>query len=349
MNCQDAAEYLSALCDGETIPRAVAEHLGACATCRARLNNYLQMGAELRRMASLEQAQPLAERTWVKPRKRSTWFSKGWETMRIPKFAFALLLLAVAGLGSGLVIVRARAQSQGAVLMLTAKGSSGDTIMRCALSIQGKNNDSCSVFGSKLKIGVRVASLDGEEIKLGIRAQAEPNAPTAETQTFVEQTLEGIPEQFYSFRPGQKLNVEVPGLGRVVVTGDMLDHMPPLMYMNAKTDPDPNELQVVSPILLRGKKVLYDFEGGGATFPAVQMYVPDNGLWTFSLRPLDGALEAKVKENRASFELDGQSYTLVSGAPITRTERIWVLHNAKVPHDSHGFLGDATVPGQSHN
>lgn len=349
MNCQDAAEYISALCDGETIPSAAAEHVGACGTCRARLNDYLQMGAELRRMASLAPMQPLAERTWVEPRKRSTWFSKGWETMRIPKFAFALLLLAIAGLGSGIVIVRARAQNQGAVLMLTAKMSSGGPTMRCALSPQDKSKNICAWVGPKFNIAFRVASLHGEEIELGIRAKTDPNVPAAGTQTFTVQELESIPEQFYSFRPGQELNVEIPGLGRMLVTGDLLDHMPPFFGIDVKTDPDPNKLQVVSPILLRGKKILIDFEGGTVIEPAVQMYVPDNGLWIFSLRPLEGAVEAKVKQNRVSFELDGQSYTLVSGAPIARTERIWVLHDARVLPDNRAFITVGTVPDKSQN
>jgi hypothetical protein len=267
--------------------------------------------------------------------------------MRIPRVAFALLLLAIAGLGSGLVIERARAQNQGAVLMMTAKMASGGTI-RCAMSSRDQNKNSCALLGPKLQLAFRVASLSGEEIELGVRAKADPNAPTVGGQTFTIQALENIPEQLYSFHPGQELKIEIPGFGPMVVTGDLLDHMPPLLGMDVKTDPDPNKLQVISPILLQGKRVLHDFEGGSAMDSAVQIYVPDSGLWVFSLRPLEGAVEGRVNQNRVSFEVGKQSYTLVSGMPVARTERIWVLHDPKDVPDARGaFIGGSptgTIP-----
>ena len=47
LHCEDAAEYVSALADGETIPSSFAQHIGACTACQARLHHYLAMGAEL--------------------------------------------------------------------------------------------------------------------------------------------------------------------------------------------------------------------------------------------------------------------------------------------------------------
>ncbi len=65
MKCEEAAEFVSALCDGEKIPRAAAEHVGECDVCATRLTEYAEMGAELRRVASLESTEtsPL---TWAK-------------------------------------------------------------------------------------------------------------------------------------------------------------------------------------------------------------------------------------------------------------------------------------------
>jgi hypothetical protein len=53
MNCGEAAEFVSTFCDGETIPRAAAEHIGECKACHAQLREYAEIGAELRRVASL--------------------------------------------------------------------------------------------------------------------------------------------------------------------------------------------------------------------------------------------------------------------------------------------------------
>jgi predicted anti-sigma-YlaC factor YlaD len=52
MRCEDAEEFVSALCDGERIPREAAEHIGECEKCRTWLQDYAMLGAELRRTAS---------------------------------------------------------------------------------------------------------------------------------------------------------------------------------------------------------------------------------------------------------------------------------------------------------
>ena len=48
MTCEQAAEFVSALYDGERISLDVAAHIGVCTTCRASLREYAEMGAELR-------------------------------------------------------------------------------------------------------------------------------------------------------------------------------------------------------------------------------------------------------------------------------------------------------------
>jgi hypothetical protein len=43
MICDEAAEHISALYDGETIPRHAAEHIGECEGCRAQLRDYMEL------------------------------------------------------------------------------------------------------------------------------------------------------------------------------------------------------------------------------------------------------------------------------------------------------------------
>jgi hypothetical protein len=61
MNCELAEEYVSALCDGQKIPQVAAEHLGKCRRCQLELNEYAAIGAELRRLASLDESAPWLE------------------------------------------------------------------------------------------------------------------------------------------------------------------------------------------------------------------------------------------------------------------------------------------------
>jgi exosortase D (VPLPA-CTERM-specific) len=80
MKCEEAAEFVSALCDGESIPPVAAEHVGACESCRARLKEYGEIGAELRRVASLDSPSEARARTWeTRQRTTSSWWEKGWD------------------------------------------------------------------------------------------------------------------------------------------------------------------------------------------------------------------------------------------------------------------------------
>ena len=148
MKCEDAAEFVSALYDGERIPPKAAEHLGGCETCRGRLDAYAGMAAELRRIASLEETVNEAGSWQKQEQTRSSWWHKSTETMRIPRFAFALMLVAIVLLSGGLVLVRARPGSGGSVLWLVAKLPDGKTF-HCALATDGEpGSDACSHFGS---------------------------------------------------------------------------------------------------------------------------------------------------------------------------------------------------------
>jgi len=75
MRCDEAAEFVSARCDGEVIPQTAAEHLETCALCHALLEEYMEMGAELRRAASLEIEQGVSPRIWTKPQRTSSMIS----------------------------------------------------------------------------------------------------------------------------------------------------------------------------------------------------------------------------------------------------------------------------------
>jgi protein TonB len=75
MRCDEAAEFVSARCDGEVIPQTAAEHLETCALCHALLEEYMEMGAELRRTASLEIEQGISPRIWTKPQGTSSMIS----------------------------------------------------------------------------------------------------------------------------------------------------------------------------------------------------------------------------------------------------------------------------------
>ena len=350
MTCNDAAEYVSALSDREVIPPPAAEHIGACGTCYARLQEYLAMGAEMRRVASLDSTDQMPVLNWSSERRAApSWWTKGWESMRIPRFAFALLLMTIVVLGSSLVMVKARAHTEGTVLMLTAN-SPGAESLRCALSLVDKSKDSCEQLSPPQNLlGIRVLSHTGEQIELGIREQYNPVPVGAGSYTASLTDLQKIPEKSYWFRPGEKLEVDVPGTTPLVLTGELTDHIPPFAgWADGKIDPQVGELRVTSPLLLRGNKVVHDFEGATAVQKdrfVVQMYIPSQGLWVLSLHPLPGAVEARVDLSRVKFEMNGQAYMFLMATPVTRNDHMWVMHDPNYrpsdPNLQNGFIGGA--------
>jgi hypothetical protein len=354
MNCNDAAEFVSALCDGETIPAPAAEHIGGCSVCRARLQQYLAVGAEMRRTASLEPEDQVRAGQWAsRSRTASGLWTKGWESMRIPRFAFALLLILVVVLGSSLVVVRAKARTEGAVLHLTSTLPDGQSV-QCFLSLTDKKWSTCARLSPpRYLLSVNLLSRDADRIELGIRQRfnSGPFGPEAYSPTLDD--LQRLPQKAYWFRPGEELKIDIPGTGSLVLQGELTDHIPAFAYAGDVTmDPEANQLRVTSPVLVRGKQVVFDFEGANSIakdVELVQIYSPGQGLWVLSLLPFKGAVEADVDLSRVKFEMNGEPYTFLMAAPVCRNSHIWVWHDPNYkpsdPNLQKGFMGPATMDG----
>lgn len=329
MKCDQAAEFVSALYDGEIIPRDVAEHIGTCEACRARLQSYIAMGADLRREASVVLADAFPVLTFE--RRRTGWrdiWQKGWEGMRIPRFVFAGMLAGIVVLGSSLAVVRARVRSAGNVLLLKMTPQ-GEQPVECALSAAGKKESGCAYVSKSVGFMVTSFSKDGDRATLGIRAEAQPMAGK---HYFGTRDFENLPEKTYSFEPGDTLHVNVPGFGELALTGSWIDHIPAMIAEGDSFDPKRNEVRLVSPLLLCNKQVAGDMEGATAIADQLGEYVgifwPGEGRYDFSLSPMPGAVQGKVKANRVTFAWKGDQYVLVTGVPITRAKELWVRRDA---------------------
>jgi hypothetical protein len=358
MRCDDAAEFVSALCDGETIPRAAAEHVGMCASCQARLEEYMEMGAELRLVASLAIKERVSPRVWSNPRSTfAIWWQKVWGTMRIPRLAFAILIAAIVSLGSTLAVVKARAHSDGTVVVLKVTRPEGDPV-GCPLSTQDKDQATCAFIGQmKGKVigcQIDLISREGNRVELAVRTKT--FGPLS--GTFSLSDIKNEPQKQVFFEPGQTVKLDVAGSGTLTVTGEWFDHMPAFIdTSNNDLDPGPEELRLVSPLLLRDNQVHGDTQGGSATVDkagqGVEIYMPGEGRFILSLSPMQGAVQARVSLNRISFQEAGRSYVFLTGSPVTRGEHIWVLHEAYFkPLDMAGenaFIGSGDlnqlVPG----
>ena len=181
MRCDEAAEFVSALYDGETVPRAAAEHLGTCAHCQASLKSYADVGVELRRIASMHMPDVATPPVWDKPRWSLTgWWQGGWQMMRVPRFAFALLLAGVVVLASRLAVVEVRAHSEGTVLLLHITPDAGQPLT-CALSTTDEHQGVCASIGllkgSILSYRIKVLRKDATAFSLRFSLSSNPSHP----------------------------------------------------------------------------------------------------------------------------------------------------------------------------
>ncbi len=197
-------------------------------------------------------------------------------------------------------------------------------------------------------------SQDGDRVKLGLRTKTNFAAFT-DSYAASMMGIENQPESEYWFQPGEQLRIDTPGAGQIVLAGEFLDHMPSVISNGqgiGNMDPKPGELRLISPVLLRNKKVVKDYAGlTSSIFEAdhdvVYFYRQGEGLWVLSQSPLEGAVQGHVSQSRISFEMDGASYQFLMAAPVSRSETVWILHKpeytpsgvfSKIP-DFQGFDG----------
>ena len=342
MRCDEVQEYVSALYDGETMPFEAAEHTACCAHCQELLKEYAQMGAALRSYGGVLIAEPVPDRTWLTTKQdRITLWKKGLEMMRIPRIAFACLVLLLVVLGSRLAVVEVRAHDDGSVLLLKLTPAQGDAIS-CDISMSDTNHNGCGglthIDKTNLMFALKALRKDGNRALLSVKAKVSPLGP-ASWGPDVEASL---PETQVWFTPGQSLSLPNTGELKLALTGDWSDHIPVKFADSQLLDPGPNEIRLNSPLLLKNSKVAGDLTHLSADTDqpgeGVLLFVPGEGRFLLSATEVTGAVPAKVQENRISFESEGQKYIIVTGMPVSRSEQIWVLHDA-----GHNPLPD---PGQ---
>jgi hypothetical protein len=304
VTCKEAAEFVSALFDGEIIPPDAAKHIGACEACKLLLRDYAEMGAELRRVASIETAQP-APSLQLEPKARQphTLWQKGRETMKIPKFAFALLILAVIALASSLTVIGVGAHSSGNVLVLNAELSGRSLPFTCVFDTTRRGPQPCTHIGrmnqSWAGIQFQLLARSGDRVQLGFRSKATPFTATNGRMSIFE--VMSQPQAQYWFEPGETLKIDMQSVGTFAVTGEWMDHMP-VFYRNPDLmgetmDPNADELRLVSPLLLRDKQEIAEIsDSAKATAPgdAIQVYIPPHGRYLLSLEPMKGGLSRRL-------------------------------------------------------
>ena len=347
MTCDQAQPYLSALYDGEPIPPEAADHAVHCARCQDQLQQYAQTSAALRSYASQLVSQTVPPRTWLSTSTPTParWWGKATQSMRIPRLTFAALVLVLVALGSRLALVEVHAHNDGAVVLLKLTPAHGEPLT-CDLSTTDPKQNGCNGLAqlndSNFVYSIKSLRKDGERVLLSLRYRVDPPGPDG----FNEEVRKTLPETQLWFTPGQTLLL--PNTN-ATITGQWSDHIPVTFFGSPLLDPKPDEIRLVSPILIEDNQVAGDQHGGSASGDqGVSVYLPGQGLFTLSTTQVPNAVPATVDLNRITFKSNHHSYLIVAGMPITRRETLWVIHDpAYLPSEpsnrSHSFIGAGPV------
>ncbi len=373
MKCEEAGELISVLIDGGRIPKDVAAHIGGCAECGGRMTDYAQMGAELRRVASLAETGEARPARWAEEvRARNRWWFVLTKRTAIPRFALASLLLVavIAALSTGLVLVRAQDDTR--TLNLRIQMPDGLVLgqnMHLATDPNSKWN--AAGFIAKTSAGwvgctVRMIGVENGVAKLGIRAKwyslAADVAPDhgSNAVNFIDTPATSpaaeAEETQYSLVPGEQLTIPVEGMGSFEMSGQFSTDSPATIVRERTwSNIGPTELRLESPVLLREGSLVFNGAGiRSSAFSdkgtAVDIYIPNEGLYIVAPSAFPGAVSAQVTDTQIAFTIDGQNYLMLSGGPILADSQgqAWIYHdpNGKVSvagSTDHGAVFTAPV------
>jgi hypothetical protein len=346
MNCAEAAECVSALFDGQPILREAAEHLSDCQECRVRLNEYAEMRAELRDLASVAAPAAIPEGRWrlAEPAAATNWLRRWRETMRIPRFAFALMILALLVLSTGLFLTRAKETYRW--FQYEVKGRDGKMIMGGTAPTNAKGNPyydgeaGMPYADGTIWFHVRILEQVGEMERIGARALW---IPRGEGRGDLFERLRSMPEREFLYSSGEDLRIPVDGYGNLEIQGHFEATLPENVRMGLY--PVDGKFRIDPPVLLvSGNELLGKFISGGGELSLDKAYFAygqqGQGWFVFSSKPIAGAGEGTLTMNQIEFTLDGKQYSLFTGDPIVFGKiNIWVKHYASIRD------ADPTSPG----
>lgn len=337
MNCDEVRPFVSALHDGESVPREAAEHMRGCLACRARLEDYARMDIEMRLLASSASEEAPTEMPHL-PQLRRRWVHTLTTRVLVPRFALAVGLFTILGLSVGLGWMRA--QSGGPWFQFNISDAENRSKVGCLTQAGDDWTGGFVTTDAHQKIGIRVKALDVQKdlVRLSVKARVwEPGSGSDEAKEVIDRFFANITPREFDYVPGQTLKIPVEGGGKVLLSGQVFKLRPSFSAQWYPLTLPPNEIALSKGALARGNEFLGEIGGGGAARAknsALGVCVPPLGAFVFALKPFEGAVQGVAEFGEVHFNIDGDKYTLFSATPITggkQPREIWVYRSQNCP------------------
>lgn len=337
MNCQEVQPFVSALYDGESVSRQVADHIRNCPACHARLEDYARMGVAMRLLAS-RTTEEAPSRLPQLPQLRRRWSHTLTTRVLVPRFALAVGVLAILALSVGLGWVRA----QNGGLWFQFDFIDPETHARVGSLIQ-EGDPARGEYLSQTKyksvvIQFKPLEIRNDLVRLRVRARSfEPQPASEEGRQNYDEIFANIPLQEFDYVPGQTLEIPIVGGSKVLLKGQVFKIRPSFSAEWFSITPKPDEIVLSKGALVRGRQFLGEIRGSGSaqgTNSSFGICVPPLGAFVFALEPFEGAVEGVAEFGQVRFKMDGDEYVLFSATPITggqQPREIWVYRSPNCP------------------
>jgi len=348
MNCDEVQPFVSALHDGESVPREAAEHIRSCSACQARLEDYARMDVELRLLASRAPEEAPTEMPHL-PQLRRHWGHALTARVRVPRFAVGVGLFAILSLSVGLGWMRA--QSRGPWFQFDLSDAENQAKVGCLTQAGDEWTGGFVTTGAHQKIGIRVKALDVQKdlVRLSVKARVFEPAPgnkaekaanytsSSLSQKVIDRIFANTAPREFDYVPGRTLEIPVEGGGKVLLSGEVFKIRPSFPAQWYPLTLQPDEIALSKPALARGNEFLGKIQGAGSARgedAAIGICAPPLGAFVFALKPFEGAVQGVAEFGEVRFNLDGEEYTLFSATPITggqQPREIWVYRSQNCP------------------
>jgi hypothetical protein len=148
--------------------------------------------------------------------------------------------------------------------------------------------------------GLRILENDGSRLKIGVRCQFYPGTLSM-TMRYDDSVSET--EKEYEFVRGRPLEIDIDGVGKAKLTGEVLDSMPVFSSSGEILMLPPGELRILAPLLLQGEHLVLGGAGGKIsnieTGMGFLLYTPGSGCFALAGVSFPGAVEARVEDGRS--------------------------------------------------
>lgn len=327
MEHDEAVQFVSDVVDAQKVPADAARHIQDCPICRARLNDYQELGIELRLAVAADAMEAEDERCIVPPQASRFRWMQHWRTrVSIPRPAFAVGVVLIVALSAGLGYVRA--QNRKVFHFEVSSPQAGGSDWGANLEIGGKAGYGMSGPKGNVSALFQLLDIQGGVAHLTVRAREFDRGIPQEEQ---RRSLNALPAREYRYIPGETLEIPVNGWGTLSLKGEVLDRAERFPWENSAIEPSPNQLVLNAPALVKDDRLVFqnaEFSGSATgPNPLVSFYAPGHGRFIFKLHPFDGAVAGSANFGQVRFELGAEKYLLACATPVTggpQPRQVWV-------------------------